>query len=50
VDILGLPGLYEELPHLFEIRHFESPEIIDKAKDLQRLLDAYVPVESGLAP
>jgi hypothetical protein len=50
VDILGLPGLYEELPHLFEIRHFESAEIVDKAKDLQRLLDAYVPADSGPAP
>ncbi len=42
VEILGLPELYERLPHLFEIGRFESAELVDKAQDLQRLLDAYV--------
>lgn len=50
VDILGLPDLYEQLPHLFELQHFESAEIVGKAADLQRLLDTYVPVDCRLAP
>ena len=28
VEILGLPALYSQLAHLFEIRRFESPEIV----------------------
>jgi hypothetical protein len=43
VNILGLPELYEKLPHLFEIPRFESDDIVGKARDLQRLLDTYVP-------
>ena len=50
VDILGLPDLYEHLPHLFEIRHFESAEIVGKARDLRRLLDTYVPGEHEAGP
>jgi hypothetical protein len=42
VEILGLPELYERLPHLFEIGRFESDDLVDKARDLRRLLDAYV--------
>ena len=42
VEILGLPDLYERLPHLFEIGRFESAESVAKATDLRRLLDAYV--------
>lgn len=41
VEILGLPDLYEELPRLFEIRNFESTEIVDKAKKLEELLETY---------
>jgi len=41
VEILGLPDLYERLPRLFEIGRFESDEVVGKAKDLERLLDAY---------
>ena len=42
VDILRLPELYQELPHIFEIRQFESGELVDKARALQNLLEAYV--------
>jgi hypothetical protein len=42
VEILGLPELYAQLPHLFEIEHFESAALVGKAQDLQRLLDTYV--------
>ena len=43
VDILGLPGLYEELPPLFEIDHFESDALKEKGARLLRLLDTYIP-------
>lgn len=42
VEILGLPDLYEQLPPLFEIGRLESADVVDKARDLQRLLDIYV--------
>lgn len=41
-EMLGLPELYAQLPPLFEIGHFESPELVDKARDLRRLLDTWV--------
>ena len=44
VEILRLPELYERLPHLFEIRNFESHAILDKAKLLRSLLDEYAPM------
>ncbi len=44
VDILGLPEVYEQLPRLFEIERFESDELVGKARDLQRLLDTFVPM------
>ncbi len=40
-DILGLPELYRQLPRLFEIQHFESKEIAEKATLLRRLLEDY---------
>ena len=40
-DILGLPELYRELPALFEYRRFESNELLEKAKRLERLLGEY---------
>ena len=40
-EILGLPELYEQLTHLFEIRHFESHEIVGKAKEVEALLEKY---------
>ena len=43
VEILGLPELYEQLTHLFEIRNFESTEIADKALQVEKLLDHYAP-------
>jgi len=43
VEILDLPDLYEQLPRLFEIKQFESNEIVDKAKALEDLLEKYAP-------
>jgi predicted nucleotidyltransferase len=43
VEILDLPELYEQLPRLFEIKQFESNEIVDKAKTLEDLLEKYAP-------
>jgi len=48
VDILGLPDLYQELPSLFEIDHFESDALVRKGASLQRLIDRYVPVENDI--
>jgi hypothetical protein len=45
VEILGLPHLYEQLTHLFEIGHFESDELIQKAEVVRLLLDEYAPAE-----
>jgi hypothetical protein len=42
VEILGLPELYGQLPHLFEIGRFEGTDVVAKARDLQQLLDTYV--------
>ncbi len=39
--LLGLPELYSQLPHLFEISHFESQEIVAKARHLEELLEVY---------
>ena len=44
VEILGLPKLYERLLRLFEIRNFESHEILDKANTLRNLLNEYAPM------
>lgn len=41
VEILDLPDLYAELPHLFEIAHFESDDILTKSIRLRELLDTY---------
>jgi predicted nucleotidyltransferase len=41
-EILGLHDLYKQLPHLLEIQHFESCEIVDKARCLESLLETYV--------
>jgi predicted nucleotidyltransferase len=43
VDILKLPELYERLPRLFEIKRFESPEIGEKAREVEQLLEEYAP-------
>ena len=47
VGILGLPKLYEQITHLFEIKKFESTEIADKAEEVEELLDKYAP-SSGI--
>ena len=38
-----MPQLYEVLSHLFEIKSFESPELEEKAKVVENLLDEYAP-------
>jgi predicted nucleotidyltransferase len=43
VEILGLPYLYEQFTHLFEIKKFESKEIAEKAKEVEELLETYAP-------
>jgi hypothetical protein len=43
VEILGLPELYEQLTHLFEIQNFESTEIAGKAIVVEGLLEKYAP-------
>ena len=48
-EILGLPGLYEQLSHLFEIKKFESPELVDKAREVEQLLNYYAPSPSTLS-
>jgi predicted nucleotidyltransferase len=42
-EILGLPALYAQLSHVFEIKQFESYEIADKAKEVEQLLEKYAP-------
>ena len=42
-EILGLPQLYEQLTHLFELKQFESSEIAEKAIEVEQLLDQYAP-------
>lgn len=42
-EILGLPELYTQLSHLFEIKHFESNEIVHKAEEVESLLEKYAP-------
>lgn len=42
-EILGLPELYAQLSHLFEIKYFESYEIAEKAKEVEELLEKYAP-------
>ena len=44
VEILELPGLYDQLLCLFEIQNFESHEILGKANILRDLLDEYAPI------
>ncbi len=42
VDVLGLPELYEQLPHLLEIGQFESQETVEKALAMERLIAEYI--------
>ncbi len=41
-ELLGMPDLYQKLPGLLEITHFESREIADKAEKLGALLEEYI--------
>jgi predicted nucleotidyltransferase len=43
VDILHLPELYKQLTHLFEIKHFEDREILEKSQEVEHLLEGYAP-------
>ena len=43
VELLNLPELYKRLPRLFEIKHFESPEVGAKAREVEQLLEQYAP-------
>jgi predicted nucleotidyltransferase len=43
VDILGLPDLHGQLARILEIHHFESREILDKAQEVEQLLEKYAP-------
>jgi predicted nucleotidyltransferase len=47
-EILGLPALYSQLTHLFEIKHFESTEIVDKAEEVEALLEKYAPAAEAV--
>lgn len=40
-DILGMPEFYQQLPKIFEIKHFETQEIAHKAKDIECFLNKY---------
>lgn len=42
-ELLGLPELYDQLRHLFEIKDFASTEIGTKAKEVEQLLEEYAP-------
>jgi predicted nucleotidyltransferase len=42
-EILGLPELYAQLSHLFEVKQFESYEIANKANEVEQLLEKYAP-------
>ncbi len=42
IDVLGLPELYEHLPHLLEIQPFESQAAVSKARELEALIEAYL--------
>jgi predicted nucleotidyltransferase len=48
VEILKMPELYAQLPRLFEIRDFESSELIQKAHEIERLLDEYAPAQGAV--
>jgi hypothetical protein len=50
VDILELPDLYSQLSHLFEIKQFESSEILAKAQEVEALLERYAPEDDGHSP
>jgi hypothetical protein len=41
-EILGLPALYQQLPALFEVQHFESDEIGRKADALRGLVQTWI--------
>lgn len=46
IDILGLPDLYEQVIHLFEIKPFAGNDLVLKGQKLEELLHEYV-LEGG---
>jgi len=47
VELLGLPELYKQLTHLFELNNFESAEISNKAREVEELLEKYASVSAA---
>jgi predicted nucleotidyltransferase len=47
VEILGLPELYKQITHLFEIKNFESSEISYKGREVEELLEKYAPLPAA---
>lgn len=43
VDVLGMPELYEQATHLFEIRRFESDELVAKGRLVEQWFEQYAP-------
>ncbi len=41
-DILGLPDLFDHLAHILEVAPFESQQTLEKAHELNVLIDAYI--------
>jgi len=41
-EILEMPTLYQKLTNLFEVKHFESEELTQKAEDLTHILETYI--------
>jgi hypothetical protein len=40
-DWLGLPELYQALPAVISVRNIESSELVDRACDLENLLEQW---------
>jgi predicted nucleotidyltransferase len=45
VEILGLPELYIQLTHLFEVKRFESTVWLEKSKEVEDLVERYASVD-----
>jgi predicted nucleotidyltransferase len=48
-EILGLRDLYQQLTRLFQIGQFESDEILEKARQLEALMEEYAVRPTGAA-
>jgi hypothetical protein len=47
-EILGMPHLYQRLPGLLEISHFESDEVARKAEELRALVEEHLKLDNPL--